>query len=94
MQFVRGGCEANVLGDFLKGSRVKSMSRFCMLTWPSGKALGVQNKETLTSNLSFSTELSHWDFSHGIGLFSSGKASCNIVELPKVRCMLDVLVFP
>ena len=34
-------------------------------------------------------------FSHGkFGLPSPGKASCDRVALPNLRCMLDVLVFP
>ena len=38
---------------------------------------------------------SHWDFSHGtFGLHSLGKASCDRVALPNLRCMLGVLVFP
>ena len=39
--------------------------------------------------------LSLWDFSHGkIGLLSLGKASCDRVALPKLRCMLGVLSVP
>ena len=39
--------------------------------------------------------LSKWDFSHGkFGLPSTGKASCDRVALPNLRCMLGILVFP
>ena len=35
--------------------------------------------------------LSHWDFSHGkFGLLSLGKASCDIVALRSLRCMLSI----
>ena len=35
------------------------------------------------------------DFSHGkFGLPSPGKANCDKVALPKLACMLGVLVFP
>ena len=38
--------------------------------------------------------LSYWDFSHGkFRLLSLGKASCNRVALPNLRCMLGVLAF-
>ena len=43
----------------------------------------------------FTTVLSQLDFSHRkFGLPSLGKASCARVELPNLRCMLGVLVFP
>ena len=49
----------------------------------------------ITNFFFFTSVLSHWDFSHGkFGLFSLGKASCNTVTLPNLRCMLSVLVFP
>ena len=42
--------------------------------------------------LLFTTVLSHWDFSHEkFGLLSPGKASCDRVALPNLRCMLGVL---
>ena len=46
--------------------------------------------------LLFTNALSQWDFSHGKFelLFSPGKASCDRVALPNLRCMLGVLVFP
>ena len=45
--------------------------------------------------LLFTTVLSKWDFSYGkFGLFSLGKASCDRVTLPNLRCTLGVLVFP
>ena len=42
------------------------------------------------------TVLSHWYFFQGkFGLlFFQGKASCDRVALPNLRCMLSVLVFP
>ena len=42
------------------------------------------------------TALSHWDFSHGqLELLSLGKASCDRVALPNLRCTLDgILLFP
>ena len=40
------------------------------------------------------TLLSQWDFFRGkFGLPSPGKASCDRVALPNLRCMLSVLVF-
>ena len=43
----------------------------------------------------FRTVLSLWDFSHGkFGLLFPGKARCDRVALPNLRCMLGVLVFP
>ena len=44
----------------------------------------------------FTTVLSQWDFSHRkFGLPSMGKASCERVALPNLRCiMLGVLAFP
>ena len=45
--------------------------------------------------LLFTTVFSLWDFSHGkFGLPSPGKASCDRVALPNLRCMLGVLAFP
>ena len=36
-----------------------------------------------------------WDFSHGkFGVLSPGKASCDRVALPNLRCMHAVFVFP
>ena len=44
--------------------------------------------------LLFTTVLSQWDFSHGkFRLLSPGKAHCDRVAPPNVRCMLGVLVF-
>ena len=43
----------------------------------------------------FTTVLFQWDFSHRkFGLPSLGKASCDRVALPNLRCMLCVLVLP
>ena len=40
------------------------------------------------------TVLSQWDFPHGkFGLLPPGKASCDRIALPKLLCMLGVLVF-
>ena len=40
------------------------------------------------------TVLCQWDFSHGkFELPSPGKAICDRVALPNLRCMLGVLVF-
>ena len=40
----------------------------------------------------FTTVLSQWDFSQGkFGLLSPGKANCDRVARPNVRCMLGVL---
>ena len=45
--------------------------------------------------LYFTTVVSLWHFSHGnFRLLSPGKASCERVALPNLRCMLVVLVFP
>ena len=45
--------------------------------------------------LLFTTGLSQSDLSYGkFGLPSPGKASCDRVALPNLRCMLGVLVFP
>ena len=43
----------------------------------------------------FTPVLSQCDFSHGkFWLISPGKASCDRVALPNLRCMLGVLVCP
>ena len=43
----------------------------------------------------FAAVLSQWDSSHGkFGLLFTGKASCDRVALPNLRCMLSVMVFP
>ena len=43
----------------------------------------------------FTNVLSHWDFFHGkFGSLSPGKASCDRVALPNLRCTLGVLEFP
>ena len=45
--------------------------------------------------LLFTTVLSQLDFSHAkYRLPSPGKASCDRVALPNLRCMLGVLLFP
>ena len=42
----------------------------------------------------FTTVVSQWNSSHGkFGMLSPVKASCDIVALPKLLCMLGVLVF-
>ena len=51
--------------------------------------------EASVSFFIFAAILSQWDFSQRkFGLPSPGKASCDRVALPNLRCMLGVLVFP
>ena len=51
-------------------------------------------RQQFTTFFFFTTVLSQWDFSYGIfELLSPGKASCDRVMLPNLRCMLGVLAF-
>ena len=64
-----------------------------------GRQAGQRERQTVKDSQGlffiFTTVLSEWEFSHEkFGLLSRGKASCDRVALPNLRCMLCVLVFP
>ena len=68
-----------------------------MLNDPEGHKLGKHDSRQLAKQAKPHSDLllSQWDFSQKkFGLPFLGKASCNRVALPNLRCKLGVLVFP